>query len=169
MIKNDQHRGKLQHCSLLPVQHKLFPSWNVSSNKHYYFTNTVSRRQLTGPLCNVVKQHHLEVALRMTHDIFQWMCLFFSTFVCIECLYNGHTEVRQQIQEVLLYLQLKDVRGQLSQTVFREVDLLQVSSPEYWDGVWKTLDFIGGGFALPLHGGRERELVLLPVSMKSSV
>lgn len=92
MIKNDQHRGKLQHCSLLPVQHKLFPSWNVSSNKHYYSTNTVSRRQLTGPLCNVVKQHHLEVALRMTHDIFQWMCLFFLRLFA----YNVCTTVTQR-------------------------------------------------------------------------
>lgn len=73
--------------------------------------------------------------------------------------------MRLQIQEVALYLQLKDVRGQLSQTVLREVDLLQVSSPEYGDGVWKTLDLIGGGFALPLHGGREGEPVLRHVSM----
>lgn len=73
------------------------------------------------------------------------------------------------MQEATRYLQLKDVRGQLSQTVVREVDVLQVSSPEYRDGVWKTLDFIGGGFALPLHEGREGERVLPHVSMKSSV
>lgn len=51
----------------------------------------------------------------------------------------------------VLHLQLKDVRGQLGQTVVGEVDLLQVSSPEYRDGIWKILDFIAGRFALPLH------------------
>lgn len=56
------------------------------------------------------------------------------------------------------HLQLKDVRGQLSQTVVGEVDLLQVSLPEDGDAIWKSLDFIAGRFALPLRGGGETML-----------
>lgn len=54
------------------------------------------------------------------------------------------------------YLQLKDVRGQLLQTVFREVHVLQVGPPEDGDGFWKTLDLIVGGFVLFLQSEGRR-------------
>lgn len=54
------------------------------------------------------------------------------------------------------YLQFKDIRGQLLQAVVREVHLLQLSPPEDGDRIWKTLDLIGGCFALLLRVRRKK-------------